>query len=172
MTTQPDYRIYVASLSDYNAGTLHGAWIDCDGKDESELQEEVDAILESSKQPDAEEYAIHDHEGFGDLIGELSSLSEVAEIVEALESADDADALKEFAESYGYSLTEAGDHFDDAYCGQYNSEHDYAWDYLDSTGELQPDSTLSNYFDIERYARDLFMEMTYTESGHVFHDNH
>lgn len=31
ITHTADYRIYVASLADYNDGILHGAWIDCDG---------------------------------------------------------------------------------------------------------------------------------------------
>ena len=91
-----EYRIYVASLSDYNSGNLHGVWIDCEGKDANELQDEVNAMLRASSYPNvmvdcpdrganhpdgfqvpsAEEYAIHDHEGFGDLVGESTPLSE------------------------------------------------------------------------------------------------
>lgn len=44
-------RIYVASLSDYNAGVLHGCWIDCDGKDADDIQAEVSAMLRKSRFP-------------------------------------------------------------------------------------------------------------------------
>src|SRR5436189_4774564 len=57
-------RIYAATLSDYNAGRLHGAWIDAD-QDPEELQAEIDAMLAKSAEPVAEEWAIHDYEGFG-----------------------------------------------------------------------------------------------------------
>ena len=40
-------RIYVASLSDYNEGILHGAWIDAD-QELGALYEAVDAMLDSS----------------------------------------------------------------------------------------------------------------------------
>ena len=209
-----NYRIYVVSLSDYNAGNLHGVWIDCDGKDEDELDAEVRAMLRASQHPNvmvdcpvcvtgeyadvkgtvgeltdgttgclicgateqvpsAEEYAIHDHEGFGELIGEHTPLSEVANIVGALESCDDPEALQEFAEHYGYDITEASDHFASAYCGQWDSEVAYAESYLADSGQLDESSFLASYFDYERFARDLFIsDMTMTASGHVFHDHH
>lgn len=44
-------RIYVASLSDYNNGRLHGAWIDLAGKEESDVWQEINAILKASKYP-------------------------------------------------------------------------------------------------------------------------
>jgi antirestriction protein len=63
-------RLYVASLSDYNAGILHGEWIDV--TDEGAMREGISAMLASSptaKQEGlpAEEWAIHDYEGFGEL---------------------------------------------------------------------------------------------------------
>ena len=59
-------RIYVACLSSYNAGRLHGRWIDCDQTAE-EIREEIRLMLEESPEPWAEEWAIHDYEGFGGL---------------------------------------------------------------------------------------------------------
>ena len=44
-------RIYVASLSDYNAGHLLGEWIDLDGKDTDDVQGEIAAMLRNSKHP-------------------------------------------------------------------------------------------------------------------------
>ena len=60
--------IYAASLSDYNNGILHGAWIDAD-EDEGRMQSEVDSMLARSPTTKAhgevaEEWAVHDHQGF------------------------------------------------------------------------------------------------------------
>ncbi|MBX9790018.1 MAG: antirestriction protein ArdA [Pirellulales bacterium] len=70
--------IYVACLAAYNAGMLHGKWIPA-AQDADSLREEVNAILKESPVPLAEEWAIHDYEGFGDIrIDEYHSLSEVS----------------------------------------------------------------------------------------------
>lgn len=61
-TEQP--RIYVACLAAYNYGILHGAWIDAD-QEPWALWDEVAAMLRASPLADAEEWAIHDYEGFG-----------------------------------------------------------------------------------------------------------
>ena len=58
-------RIYVACLAAYNNGELHGAWIDAD-QDADAIREEIAVILTTSPEPNAEEWAIHDYEGFGD----------------------------------------------------------------------------------------------------------
>jgi len=44
-------RIYVTSLSDYNAGLLLGEWIDLDGKDADDVSEEIATMLRRSKHP-------------------------------------------------------------------------------------------------------------------------
>src|SRR4051794_6468221 len=64
-------QIWVASLADYNNGTLHGAWLDA-AQDEADLQAGVVAMLATSPLTartgeQAEEWAIHDYQGFGAL---------------------------------------------------------------------------------------------------------
>ncbi len=54
----------MASLADYNAGILHGQWIDAD-QDPDDLHAAVQAMLADSREEVAEEWAIHDYEGFG-----------------------------------------------------------------------------------------------------------
>ena len=56
-------KIWVASLSDYNAGDLHGAWVDADREPDA-IWKEIDHVLRSSRQPGAEEWAVFDQEGF------------------------------------------------------------------------------------------------------------
>src|SRR5688572_9380760 len=62
-TMTNEIRIYVADLAAYNAGHLHGVWIDAT-QDVEDIQAQIDAMLKSSPVADAEEYAIHDYEGF------------------------------------------------------------------------------------------------------------
>jgi antirestriction protein len=59
-------RIYVACLASYNDGILHGAWIRADQPVDGIIAD-AQAMLDSSPVPFAEEWAIHDYEGFGAL---------------------------------------------------------------------------------------------------------
>ncbi len=73
-------RIYVASLADYNSGRLHGRWIDA-GQSAEAIREQIAEMLAESKEPIAEEWAIHDYEGFGDLgLSEWQDIDKVAEV--------------------------------------------------------------------------------------------
>jgi antirestriction protein len=54
----------VASLSDYNAGRLHGVWLDANREPE-ELQASINMMLAASDEDVAEEFAIHDYEEWG-----------------------------------------------------------------------------------------------------------
>lgn len=59
------------------------------------------------------------------------------------------------------------DAFDDAYCGEAESEEDFAYGFVEDHGLLNevPES-LRVYFDYEAWARDLF------SSGYVFHEGY
>lgn len=61
---QPSPAIYVASLADYNNGVLHGAWIDA-AREPAAIKADIDAMLAQSREPAAEEFAIHDYDQFG-----------------------------------------------------------------------------------------------------------
>lgn len=52
MTEVTTMRVYVASLSDYNAGTLHGVWLDVSDKDT--MLEEIATMLRASNHPNVE----------------------------------------------------------------------------------------------------------------------
>lgn len=93
-------RIYVASLSDYNAGILHGVWIDlsnCSGEDG--VWHDIQAMLDASPTAKVtglpvEEIVIHDYEGFYGLrIGEQDSIPDIWEAHELLESLDNPEAF-------------------------------------------------------------------------------
>ena len=83
-TTTDGPRIYAACLASYNAGRLHGKWIDAN-QDADEIHEEIQKMLAASPIPNAEEWAIHDHEGFHGLtIHEYEDIEKVAELDEAI----------------------------------------------------------------------------------------
>lgn len=148
-------RIYVACLAAYNNGKLHGEWIDA-AQDADAIKEEIAAMLKASPEPNAEEYAIHDHEGFGGYsVGEYTSIDEIAEI---------AALLAEHGEVFGKLLDYAGDvepakrYMEDGYHGEWDSLQAYAENYLEETGRLDAiPENLRYYFDFEKYARDLEM---------------
>lgn len=82
-TTTPS--IWVGCLASYNAGTLHGEWLDAtDGYDS--VMEQIGEILKTSPEPNAEEWHICDHEGFGKLAPErYDAIEGVCKIAEAID---------------------------------------------------------------------------------------
>ena len=84
MTPYDPPRIYVACLAAYNNGRLHGDWLDADQEPET-LDEAVHEMLRRSPEPDAEEWAIHDHEGFTPYqLHEYERLADVSEIAQGI----------------------------------------------------------------------------------------
>ena len=168
-THTANYRIYVASLADYNEGTLYGKWIDLDGKSAEEITEEVQEMLKASPSDSiAEEWAIHDYEGI--KCEEYDYFEDIAEKVSILEqlSGDELDAYPLFVANYGVTDLEK---FEDAYRGKWDSEREYAEEYIDSTGLLRDaEKLLSDYFDYEAFAHDLFINDYTFINGHVFDD--
>jgi len=59
----------------YNNGKLHGRWIDAT-QGESAIRDEIQEMLSESPEPNAEEWAIHDYEGFGQI--RLSESEDIA----------------------------------------------------------------------------------------------
>jgi antirestriction protein len=170
MKTELNPRLYIACLAEYNCGVLYGRWIDASG-DADEMREKISDILKASPCPNSEEWAIHDFEDFaGVSIGENPSLEKLAELVANLEEHGEAFALyvKNGAEWDDVSG------FEDAYCGVYKDEEDYAYELVSDCYDLEEKmGNLSSYFDYASFARDLFISDNWGErdsrgSFHVF----
>lgn len=163
-------RIYVACLASYTAGTLHGVWIDCDGLDADDLGEAVQAMLADSKQPNAEEFAIHDFEGYPG-IGEYTSLTEVAAISEALE--EHGDAFLAASENFvgPSAVVSALGYLEENYRGVWDSLEDYAQEQAQDCGDMEnvPD-WLKYHIDWEGVVRDRSGLVGFRVNGglHVF----
>lgn len=166
-TTSP--RIYVACLAAYNNGILHGAWINALQDDDS-IFTDISHILRASPMPGAEEYAIHDYEGFhGATVEEYSSLIQVSQM---------AEFISQHGPLGGAILAHCGSNVEDAnamlenYLGCFSSLADYIEDATVQCTTI-PDN-LIHYIDWEAMARDAEMsgDMFVIEIGygqvHVF----
>ena len=150
--------IYVADLAAYNNGILHGVWIDaCD--DPEDIKEQINAMLNKSPEEYAEEYAIHDYEGFeGYSVSEWHGIDELHEV--ACFIADNPGIGGELLSQFGDNLEDARKAIEDNYAGCYECLADYAEELTTGTSEI-PDH-LAFYIDYERMGRDMEM------SGDIF----
>lgn len=155
---QPSPRIYVASLADYNDGYLHGVWLDAAREPEA-IDADIQAILADSRQPDAEEYAVHDYEDFGVCqVHEYESIELVSRIARGIQ--EHGYAFAAWAE-VNEGEPERFDDFGEAYLGHFDSLTDYADHLLDDLGytnelSLLPESVRRYLrFDTEAMGRDM-----------------
>ncbi len=174
-------RLYVASLSDYVAGRLHGEWLDAD-QEPDELEAAIQQMLVRSPAAQegeaAEEWAIHDYEGFFGLrLDEYEDLRTVRRVARGIVEHGEVYAL--FA---GYASLDDLDFLDaamhDSYLGAWDSMEAFAEHVVDDMGveayiENAPDS-YRRYLkvDTEQLAHDLEIELTVLEGSdgrvHVF----
>lgn len=161
-TTTVSPRIYVASLSDYNAGRLHGVWLDADQEPE-ELHAEIQAMLKESKEYIAEEWAIHDHEGFDGLsISEWESMAVISAYAELLREFDGKiiahaiDCVSNTSNDKDDIYDELLTYIQDNYMGEYDDEADYAHCWHEECGYLENvPECLAYHIDWQNVARDM-----------------
>jgi antirestriction protein len=172
-------KIYVASLSDYNAGHLHGAWIEADVARE-EVEEAIQDILKRSPTGNAEEFAIFDFEGFGRWRpDEYEPIAMVAAVAQGI-------AKHGVAFGHWVAVSDASDPdqlngFEDVYLGHWDSAVAYVEDLMEGIGvslDAAVPEVLSPYvrIDHEAIARDLELSgVLQTSEGdggvYVFVDN-
>jgi len=124
-------RIYVASLADYNAGRLHGRWIDANQSADS-IRDEIAQMLTESKESIAEDYAIHDYEHFGDLaLSEYTGIDQVAEA--AFQLTEHGPVFASLLNHVGGTscMDEALRYMEEAYCGEYDNLTDYVEQFIE-----------------------------------------
>ncbi|QNG26076.1 antirestriction protein ArdA [Synechococcus sp. HK01-R] len=132
--------VYIACLASYNAGRLHGAWVDLEQcQDEGDIQAAIDWILATSPEPGAEEWAMHDSSNLPGYLSRnewpaLSDLIEWAHVACSLGSPEEDEAYRLACENQGKTLDK--DQFWETYCDCYSSEEDYAYKQAIRTGAL------------------------------------
>ena len=165
-----EIRIYVACLAAYNNGKLHGAWIDAT-QDIDDIQCQINQMLADSPEPDTEEYAIHDYEGFGGyVLSEYEGIQSVHEIACFIE--EYLELAGELLSHFGGSLDDARKAMEESYSGCYKSLAGYAEELTEDTSQIP--GNLAYYIDYERMGRDMELngdvytiETAYDEA-HVF----
>ena len=151
-------RIYVASLADYNAGELHGCWIDAD-QDADAIHTQIAAMLAESSEPVAEEWAIHDYMNFGCLrIHEYADIAKVAEAAHLI--VEHGPVFAELLTHFGglSGIEEATRYMEDGYRGAFDRIEDYVAEFVeDCYGDLinKLPEFLRYHIDYEGIARDL-----------------
>jgi antirestriction protein len=118
-------------LADYNNGRLHGEWMDA-ARDPTDIRADIAAMLARSKDPGAEEFAIHDYEQFGGCrIHEYDGIELVSRIAKGIQ--EHGYAFAAWAEVHE-SEPDRFDDFAQAYLGHYNSLETYAFQIADDFG--------------------------------------
>lgn len=167
-TDQP--RIYVACLAAYNNGYLHGAWIDA-AQEPWAIYDAVRNMLAASPMEGAEEWAIHDYEGFGGIsLSEYASFERVSALAAFIAEHDDIGAA--LLDYYSGDLDEAQAAIADRYHGAHASLADYMQEVTEETTEVP--HALRYYIDYQAMARDaelsgdVFTVSTAWDVVHVF----
>lgn len=153
-----EIRIYVADLAAYNNGILHGVWINaCD--DLEDIKNQINEMLSKSPEEYAEEYAIHDHEGFeGYPVGEYEGIEKLHEIACFIE--EHPGLAGELLNQFGGNIDDARQAIEENYYGCYNSLADYAEELTEGCHQIP--ENIAYYIDYERMGRDMEM------SGDIF----
>ncbi len=166
--TQTTPKIYVACLAAYNSGFLHGKWIEANQEVE-DIYKEIQEMLTKSPIAGAEEWAIHDYEGFLALqLSESEDIAKVAEMAAIIKEHGEAWAVYAEYEGIEYATLER---FEEAYAGEWDSEEDFAENLSSETMEIP--KHLEFYIDYEKLAYDLFINDYFSAEGsgykvHVF----
>lgn len=155
-------RIYIACLASYNAGYLHGAWIECN--DLETLEKGRDQVIKTSPVPDAEEWAIHDYE-LPFEISEYEFFTTIIEIIEFINGSHNSDlAIAIYNDCK--DLGEAQDMIE-KYEGSFDSVKDYGEHYAENCMNIP--ENLSYYIDYEKLGRDYGMDSHKIEANNTTH---
>ncbi|KPM17699.1 antirestriction protein ArdA [Citromicrobium sp. WPS32] len=163
-----EIQIYVACLAAYNNGHLHGRWIDA-AQEADAIRANITAMLDASPIADAEEWAIHDYDGFEGL--SISEYEGVERVVELAAFIGEHGMLGALLVDHLGDLAEARQALDERYCGQFESLADYVQELIEETAIPEQ---LRFYIDWQAMARDaeisgdVFTIRTGHDEVHVF----
>ena len=174
---EPVPSIYVASLTDYSAGILHGAWIDAHHGPRF-MRKRIDEMLAASPTTErygdiAEEWRIDDYDSWGPhlVIHDFDSLTTISKLARGLTA--HGPAFGAWIEATGERTDEVMDAFEDHYFGEYASAEDFGEHLLEGYGGALDELThipegLRPYvqIDVAGWVRDMRLsgEITTVES--------
>lgn len=151
--TETGPRIYVGTYAKYNAGSIKGAWLNLE--DYASKEAFLEACADLHKDEADPEFMFQDFEGFPRSLYSESSVSDALWDWLALDE-DDRELLAVYQDNVDgdADIEKAREN----YAGKYDSEKDWAENFLEDSGMLQEiPENLRYYFDYEAYARDARM---------------
>ena len=164
--------VYVGTYGKYNSGSLRGVWLDLTTfADYDEFLAVCRYIHRDEREPEfmAQDFTDFPREFYTEGFmseREFDVIQEFAKLDD-----DDKEAFEVYVAAFGSSRDDVSifDNFREAYQGKWDSEEDFTYNLVDEIGFLQgvPDS-VANYFDYAAFARDLFIDDYYFDSGFVF----
>lgn len=113
---------------------------------------------------------IEAHGTGGFMPDRFTSLVELCQVAEAFDGADNVEALAAWVEYRG-DFRDAAETFDEAYQGRYDNELAFAEELFEGIGwdaAMEAAGVPVYYFDMEAWARDLFMSDYCMDGGYVF----
>jgi antirestriction protein len=165
-------KIYVACLAAYNNGKLHGSWIEAN-QEASGIYQAIAEMLQASPIPSAEEWAIHDYEGFGSLrLHEWEAIERVAQWANFITEHGELGCA--LLAHYSGSVDAARDTLADQYLGCYANVEEYVQEVTEESG-IVPEH-LAYYINYEAMACDILLNgdvftITLGSQVHIF-QNH
>ncbi len=159
--------VYVGTYGKYNDGSLCGLWIDLSSFNAyDDFIDFCKAIHADEEDP---ELMAQDYEGFPRQWYNEGFMSE-DDFDHILEYSDMCDKHGQEAVDDYLEFRDELDNFEEAYCGEWDSEEDFARHIVDECYDLERTmGDLSRYFDYEAFGRELFMyDYSMGANNHVF----
>ena len=169
--------VYVGTYGKYNDGSLCGLWIDlstffgkpkrqADNDDYDEFINFCQAIHADESDPElmAQDYECFPRQWYSEGFMSEEDFEHIKEYTEMCDK-HGAEAVDDYME-----LHDELDNFEEAYCGEWDSEEDFARHIVEECYDLERTmGNLANYFDYEAFGRELFMyDYTMGANGNVF----
>ena len=159
--------VYVGTYGKYNEGSLCGLRIDLSSfSDYDEFIDFCNAIHADEEDPElmAQDYEAFPRQWYNEGFMSEEDFDHIQEYTELCDKYD-VDAVDDYME-----FADELDNFEEAYCGEWDSEEDFARHIVDECYDLERTmGDLSRYFDYEAFGRDLFMwDYNMGANNHVF----
>lgn len=162
-------KIYVACLAAYNNGHLHGRWIDA-SQGVDAIYQAIREMLQASPIPEAEEWAIHDYEGFGSLrLHEWEAIEQIAQLADFITQQGELGYA--LLARYSGNLEAARDTLADQYIGCYADLEEYVQEITEEC--INVPKELMHYINYEAMAQDILLNgdvfiITLNGKVHIF----
>ena len=147
--------VYVGTYGKYNDGSLCGLWIDLSSFNSyNDFINFCKAIHADEEDPElmAQDYECFPRQWYNEGFMSEEDFDHIKEYTEMCDK-HSVEAVDDYME-----LHDDLDNFEEAYCGEWDSEEDFARHIVDECYDLERTmGNLSQYFDYEAFARDLFM---------------